>query len=293
MKSLFPICLAFFLFSNLASAQQQYTVAGENYMLNTEVEGELTLLWNIIDGEYRYFSKKENEIVELKNTHENGDYLEEYKATLQQQTTDAAMETGKLKLTLPDLREFFNDYNKQKDPNFSAEDKSVALLFRLGGFAGISNLVYTENPTNATVPQAGLELELTDAVILRRHALVFQFRQSFKSSEYEYSSSQFSMNYRFKFVKTPKLDVFINTKIVAFTHAKKEMVFIGPEPTDEPENRTVSGSNLEAPVAFGLGLDYALGNGYLTFLYSDIVAVGVDNNGEFPMDFVLGYKFNL
>lgn len=291
MKRFFPICLAYFLFSNIASAQQQYTVGGEQYVLNTEVDGALTLLWGIIDGEYRYFLKKENEIIELKNTRENGDYLEEYKTTLQQQTADASIKTDKLKLTLPDLRDFFNTYNKQKDPNFTAENKSVALIFRLGGFAGASNLVYSANPTNAFLPIAGVEVELTDAVILKRHSLVFQFRQSFKSSEYEYTSSQFSMNYRFKFIKTPKLDVFVNTKIVAYTHSQMEKMYV--DANNDLITEDVSGSNIEAPVAFGLGLDYALGNGYLTFLYSDIVALGIDNNGEFPMDFALGYKFNL
>lgn len=290
MKPFIPIFLALFLFSNICSAQEQYTVAGEEYVLNTDVEGTLTLLWGIIDGEYRYFLKKGNEIIELKNTQVSGDYQEEYKATLQQQTADASMNTDKLKLTLPDLREFFNTYNKQKDPNFTADNKKVALIFRLGGFAGVSNLVYSSNPANALLPVAGVELELTDAVMLKRHALVFQFRQSFESSEYEYTSSQVSMNYRFKFIKTPKLDVFINTKIVAYSSSKETRDF---DINGDIVTREVSGGNIEAPVAFGLGMDYALGNGYLTFMYSDIVALGIENNGEFAMDFALGYKFNL
>jgi len=36
-----------------------------------------------------------------------------------------------------------------------------------------------------------------------------------------------------------------------------------------------------------------LGNGYLFFTYNDIVGLGIDSNGEFPVDFTLGYKFNL
>ncbi|MFT5250757.1 MAG: hypothetical protein ACI93P_002500, partial [bacterium] len=41
------------------------------------------------------------------------------------------------------------------------------------------------------------------------------------------------------------------------------------------------------------GADYALGNGYLTFMYNDFVSVVQESNSEFPLDFSLGYKFNL
>ncbi len=118
MKSFLPIFVLFLTFSaGTLQAQQQYTVNSETYTLKTEVEGALTLLWNTIDGEYRYFSKKGNDIVELKNTKQNGDYQEEYKETLRQQTSDAAVSTEKVNLTLPSLRAFFVEYNKKKSAN--------------------------------------------------------------------------------------------------------------------------------------------------------------------------------
>ncbi len=293
MKSFFPIfvLLLLILSTGTLQAQQQYTIDGQTYTLNTEVEGTMTLLWNTIDGEYRYFSKKGNDIVELKNTKQNGDYQEEYKETLRQQTSDAAISTEKVNLTLPSLRAFFVEYNKKKDPNFNETEKSIDLQFRLGAFAGVSNSVYTENPTNELQAVAGIDFELIDVVKLKRHALVFRFKQTFESSEYKYSASQLSLNYRFKFVKTPKFDAFINTKFAALTFSSREYTVI-PFGGSAIVNKE-SGTDFSAPITFGLGADYKLGNGYITFNYNDIVGLSVDNNGEFPIDFTLGYKFNL
>lgn len=275
-------------------AQEQYVINGETYTLKTEVEGSLTLFWNTINGEYRYFSKKEGAIEELKNTKQNGDYQKEYKGVLEQQTSDAPVSTEKLNLTLPSLHSFFVEYNKKKDPSFDDEKESIELQFRLGLFAGISNSVYTENPENALQPIAGIDLELIDAVKLRRHALVLRFKQTFESSDYKYSASQFSLNYRFKFVKTPKFDVFVNAKFAALTFSSKEIVTHVAE-SNPPILFTskVSGTDFSAPLTFGIGADYRVGNGYITFNYNDIVGISVDSNDEFPIDFTLGYKFNL
>lgn len=296
MKSLLSIFALFFILSAATlQAQQQYTVDGQEYTLNTEVEGTLTLLWNTVEGEYRYFSKKGNDIVELKNTKQNGDYQEEYKETLRQQTSDASVSTEKVKLTLPSLHAFFVTYNKKKDPNFAETEKSIDLDFRLGAFAGVSNSVYTGNPNNALQAVAGIDFELIDAVKLKRHAMVLRFKQTFESSEYKYSASQLSLNYRFKFVKTPKFDAFINTKFAALTFSKREQTYISDAQVVPPLTYTEnsSGSDFSAPITFGLGADYKVGNGYITFNYNDIVGLSVDSNGEFPIDFTLGYKFNL
>lgn len=294
MKSLFPILALFLILSvGTLQAQQQYTVAGQTYTLNTEVEGTLTLLWNTIDGEYRYFSKKGSDIEELKNTKQNGDYQEEYKKTLEQQTSDEVVSTEKVNLTLPSLRSFFVEYNKMKDPNFSNVEESIDLQFRLGAFVGITNSVYTLNPTNELQPIAGVDLELIDNVKLRRHSIVFRFKQTFESSEYKYSASQLSLNYRFKFIKTPKFDAFINCKFASLTFSQREIEYVieSNPPVLVTDNK--SGSDFNAPVTFGLGADYKVGNGYITFNYNDIVGLNVESNDEFPVDFTLGYKFNL
>lgn len=295
MKTLLSFTLAVCFFISTATfAQQQYTVDGKQYTLQTEIEGPLTLLWNTIDGEYRYFSKKGTEILELTNTKVDGKYQEEYKATLQSQTQDAnAGDASKVKFTLPSLTSFFVSYNKLKDSNFTYESKSVDIQTRLGAYVGVSNNAYNSNPTNAIVPTLGFDLEILDEVYLRRHSVVLRFKQSFKNPDNNSTSSQLSLNYRFKFVKSEKLDVFINTKFVAYTYAKTEDLVLDST-TGVSTIVSSSGGNLNAPAAFGIGADYAVGNGFITFNYNDIVAVGVENKDDnFPVDFSLGYRFNL
>lgn len=291
MKSLLIFVFGFLFLTTSVHSQQQYTVDGNTYTLKTEVEGSLTLLWNIIDGEYRYFSKKEQEILELKNTKQEGRYQEEFREVLNKQTADVNISTEKVNLTLPSLHSFFAQYNTLRNPSFTETKKNIDLQFRLGAYIGVTNSVYTDNIDNTLQGVGGLELEMIDVVKLRRHAMVLGFRHTFESSDYKYAASQFSLNYRFKFIKTPKLDMFLNAKFATFTFFKKETIVIPFGGTAHIDK--TSGSDFNAPLTFGFGADYKFGNGYITFNYHDIVGLNVDSNKEFPIDFSLGYKFNL
>lgn len=295
MKSLLPIFICCFIFlAPSLQAQEEYNIDGKTYSLKTEVKGNLTLLWNTIDGEYRYFSKKGNDIIELKNTKANGKFQEEYKEILKEQTADTSISTEKVKLTLPSLHDYFVEYNKKRDPNFTDEKESINLKLRLGAFAGIDNSIFTANPNNALHPIAGVDLEIVDAVKLKRHAMVLRFKQTFETDDHKYSASQFSLNYRFKFIKTPKLDVYINAKFAAMTFSSvtTTLLYDGPVP-HEPWTVKSSGSDFNAPFTLGIGADYKVGNGFITFNYNDIVGLNMDSNKEFPINFSLGYKFVL
>jgi len=295
MKTLLSFAiLALCLVVTKTNAQEKYTVEGKQYSLFTEIDGPLTLLWNTIDGEYRYFSKKGDAILELRNTKIDGKFQKEYKETLTLQTSDVPLSVEDLNLTRPSLSTFFVKYNKAKDANFSHETKSIKIKTRLGVFGGVSNSIFRNNPTNALAPVAGIDFEIVDNVKLRRHSIVLRFKQTFENSETKSSSSQVSLNYRLKFIKTPKFDAFINTKFAAYTYSTREFS-IENGPANAPVTTIVkeSGGNIAAPAAFGIGADYAVGNGYITFSYNDIVALGVTSNGAFPTDFTLGYKFNL
>lgn len=287
MKHLLTTLIAIFLLALPAlHAQETYTVEGETYTLLTETEGSLTLLWNTIDDEYRYFAKKGNTVVELKNTKMEGTYQEEYKESLQVLTSDENVAVADVKLTLPDLKRFFDTYNKLKNPNYVVDDNKVQITTRLGAFAGISNNVYFINPDNTSLPQLGIEFEVTDEQMLKRHAVVLQFSQLFASDSYDFSSSQFSLNYRFKFIKSAAIDVYVNTRFVSYINISRDVDFEG-------ENFSGSGGDLRVPGSFGLGADIALGKGFITLAYTDIVSVGLENNGEFPLDLAVGYKINL
>ena len=292
MKNLLSYTLiAFLLFAGQSFAQESYTVNGEELSLKTEVDGSITLLWNIIDEEYRYFIKKGNTITELTNTKTDGHYQDEYLQVLQSNTSDEDLSEDKVKLTKESLAGYFEEYNKRKDSNFVVEENNIKLKTRLGAFAGITNAIYSDNVTNQILPTMGLEFEIVDNNKLKRHSLVFQFKQTFESSEYKYSASQFSLSYRFKFIKKEKLDVFINTKIAAYTFESIPKLVSADD--DGISTVITSEDNFSALMSFGVGADYKLGNGYLTFLYGDIVSIVEGNNGEFPVDFTIGYKFNL
>ena len=262
---------------------------GRNYTLKTEVEGTLSLLWNTIDGDYRYFSKKGNLIVELKNTKENGSYQEEYKAVLKEATSDVQIMTDDVELTLASLRNFFNEYNAKADPNYTYEKPGFHIKTRLGAFIGMSNNAYFVNPDNSFLPAFGIDFELVDEVQAKKHAIVIQYRQLIENSDYKFNSSQFSLNYRFKFIKSDRFDAFVNFKWAALTT-------ISSRSEEIPDTDLIvglsTGTEFQIPAALGLGFDYAIGNGYLTCSFNDFVAA-IDDNGEFPMEFTLGYKFNL
>ncbi|GGD90577.1 hypothetical protein [Planktosalinus lacus] len=280
------LILCTFLFTAGAFAQQNYTVNGNTYSLKTEVEGPITLLWNVIDNEYRYFAKKGNEIIELKNTRINGKYQEEYKATLRQLTTDHPVDPSKTNITLPGLRAYINQYNTLADPNFEEKTTQFELETRLGVFAGISNNTSTTNPENVFAPLAGLEFEITDNVVLKRHSIVLQFRHSFKADEYDLTFSQIALNYRFKFIYSEKIAVFAQAKLFTLT-------FSTLDENNAEGLEDLKNTSLNAPLGLGLGMDYKLGNGYLTLGVNDLVSPGIDANDEFSMDVTLGYKFSL
>ncbi|MDQ7915955.1 hypothetical protein RBU60_00055 [Mesonia sp. MT50] len=156
MKSLFTIFITLFVF-NLSSAQKNHTYQGDTYSLIKTVDGELVLLYNIIDGRYRYFIAKNGELEELLNTKVDGEYKREYQATLQNFTSDKDIPTDRINLTLASLKEFTIQYYTLKDKSFEDLESKRDYNFRLGFFGGISNIIYTANPTNETASLLGAE----------------------------------------------------------------------------------------------------------------------------------------
>lgn len=288
MKPFLSVFICCFLyFTPSLHAQSDYEVDGKTYSLKTEVKGELELLWNTIDGEYRYFLKKGDYIVELTDTKKDNRYQEEYKKVLEEQTVDAPVSTRKTKLNLSGLRHFFVKYNTLRDPNFVDEKESTQLQLLLGGYLGATNSVHTENAHNEVQPVIGVELELVDPIKLKRHVAVIDLRHTFKGNDNPYSATQASMNYRFKFIKTEKFETYIGVKFAAFTYFNTEFV------NSEGKIISDSGSSFSSPITFGIGAGYKLGKGYITFGYHDIVGLNVETNDEFPIDFSMGYKFRL
>lgn len=284
-----------FLFLVLSSvsmkAQEQIDVNGKIYTVFAEANGAIDLLYNKLDGEFRYLARKGNSITELKNTKKNGEYQEEYRTDIKMLTADENLAVEDVNLTVPSLKEFFDKYNALKDPNYAAKDYNVKLITRLGAFAGVTNNVYFLNPENKLAPQIGIDFELASEKLLKRHAVIVQFVQQFASSDYDFSFTEFSLNYRFKFIKSQKFDVFVNTKFASYVHISRDITVINDNGT--VDTFSGNGGDLRVPGSFGLGADIALGKGYLTLNYNDIVSLGLENNGEFPVNLTVGYKVGL
>lgn len=286
MKTSFLVIITLLFSITITAQTDTYTVNGTSYELKKEVEGTLTLLWNTIDRDYRYFVEKDGVITELTNTKKDGKYQEEYKTSLASLTSGSNLSTKKVNLTLGSLRNFFNTYNSKVDSTYEANSFMTKPEFRLGGFLGITNSVFTSNPNNRTNLQLGAEFEILDPKSLPRHAAIVQYKQTLSNDNYDYSAAQFSLNYRYKFIKLPKVDFYINTKLITYTSFTTEVIQDGSSIIEAD-----SGSNFQAPLLFGLGADIPIGKGFLFIQYQDAVGVFIENNGEFPTDVSAGYKF--
>lgn len=293
MKPLLTLLIALFLF-NLSNAQENYSYQGKEYSLIKTVDGELDLLYNIIDGEYRYFISRNENLEELINTKENGKYAEQYKTTLQTFANDENISTQRVNLTLSSLQEFIITYNTLKDDDFEDPRKQISVNSRLGFFGGITNLVYTANPGNETAPLLGAEWEIYSDETLKRHSAFVQFRYVFESEEYKYSEAQFSLNYRFKIINLSDFHFYVDTEFINLNFYNENYIIIDTENPLNNEEINRKDSELNFPISFGAGVAYKITpHGFLTFSYNDVVSLAEDTNGEFPIDFTLGYKFKM
>lgn len=293
MKSTIAFFCALFLCAYALTAQtKSYTVDGTTYELRTEVEGSLNLLWNVFDQEFRYFIEKDGTVTPLLNTKTETGYQEEYKRVLAQLTNGAETSTRKIRLTLASLKRFVNAYNKQVDPNFKQEELLTNLEYRIGVLGGVTNNIFTANPTNQSTGQIGIEFEFYDPLTLPSHALIAQYKQTFSSSDFDFSFSQFSINYRYKFIKTSIVSVFLNTKIATLTFSRSgESTFM--ENGETFTRQSGSNTSFQGALIFGLGADIKLGKGWITLNYNDAYSFIIDDNGEFPVDLTIGYRFKI
>jgi len=291
MKKLI-ITLSLLLFCFSGFSQESYTINGDTLQLKTEVDGKLDLLWNIIDGKYRYFVKTEdNNVQELVNTKpDDSKFQEEYKQVLSNLTGQS---TKDVDLTLFSLKEFIKAYNESAT-NVSYDDDKAYLALRLGFFGGLTNSPFVGNPDNTTVPFFGTELEFFEQSDMPRHAGFLGIRHAIDNDDFPYSETQISLGYRFRFINKPKFNIYGNVKLVTYSFSNSEFTF---EDSDNPGTfitEKESESTFDAPLIFGLGADIKISeNSFITLTYAEIFAAFLDLEADFPVDFAIGYKFNL
>jgi hypothetical protein len=284
-KIIFVFC--FFLRITSLDAQETYTVQGETLQLKTEVDGQLDLLWNTVNGRYRSFVRTNDDtITELVNTRdENRHYQEEYKTTLQNLTGIPPL---KVNFTLVDLKAFIDDYNISQDSSYQSSVYNAKLQLRLGVFGGITNSPFIGNPNNAKSPQFGVELELLDGNRIKRHALFMQLRHVLETDDFKYSTTELALGYRFRVINARSFSLYGQSKFATLNFLKNTV----PGANDVPVeiNETV----VDIPLTFGIGADIRLtDSSYITINYNELFAVLVENNGNFSTNITLGYKFNL
>ena len=293
MKKLGLILLLFCTVS-VSFSQKQYNVDGESYKLKTEVKGPLDLLWNVIDGNYRYFVEKDGRIQELTNTKgSSGSYQEEYINILKKFTGNTNIDSNKIKLTLPSLRDFVNQYNASVDNNYVISQDKIELKSRLGLFAGITNNPFVDNPDNLTSPLFGAELELYDDNIAKRHAAFLQFTHILENDKLKYSTSEIALGYRFRFIYSEKFNMHANLKLVTLSFSNSTLTYLDEDLMQEVSEEK-SATSFDAPVIFGLGADLKVGkNSFVTFYYNEIFSLSLENQGNFSTNIALGYKVKL
>lgn len=273
------------------AAQQTFIIEGDTLQLQREVKGSLSLFWNQEDTKYRYFVQKENRMVELRDSLINGKL--QYREQLAKLTSDTEIRTDDVKFLLYSLKHFVNSYNALVQEDYEFNEASTNIKQRLGLFVGLSNNKYTENPENIISPIVGLEYEFYDPNLAPRHSAFLQLRQSFKREEYRYSSTQLSINYRFKALYFKGWDLHIDTELATFLYSE-DKVRIKDDSGEVVAIKDDSGFSFTAPFSFGIGSDIRItDNSFISLGYNDIFAIALDGNDSFPVDFTVGLKYNL
>ena len=291
LKNKLSLIIFLVFLSTSSFGQEVFIIEGDTLNLRREVKGTLSLYYSEKAPDLRYFVQKGKRMVELLEEKTEG--TPKYKLQLEELTSDANMEVTDVKFELYSLKHFTNLYNAKVQADYEYNASTDNIRMRLGLFTGISNNKYTDNPENILAPVFGLEFEIYDPNLAPRHSAFLQLRQSFKRDQFRYTSTQLSINYRFKIIRLPRMDFHIDTELanLMYSISETEVTNDAGEITEIQEDR---GFSFTAPLSFGVGSDIRVTeNGYISLGYNDIVSIVLDGNGHFPVDFTIGYKYNL
>ncbi|MCF7568317.1 hypothetical protein L3X37_08065 [Sabulilitoribacter arenilitoris] len=286
-KILFFLVLTACSFS--VAAQQQYTINGKTLKLKTAVKGNLNLLWNSIDKQFRYFVKTSNgNIFELVNTKDSSNnYKEEYKTQLSEFSKKLNVSVNDLKFTLNDLTQFFKHYNTAIGDSAYLDEKPT-LKTRLGFYGGLTNHPLVNNSNNTKVPFFGAELEAISSLEDSRHASFFSIEHALDNDDFKYSTTQLALGYRYRFIKKSSFNIYGNVLVATYNFSKSTIALTSTT------NEVVKNSTFKIPFAFGLGADIKVSKrGFITLAYNELFAIFVEKSSNFPVNFAIGYKLNL
>ena len=292
MEKIRVFLFSFLMFTAAAlSAQETYIIEGDTLQLTREVRGPLSLFWNETGNKFRYFVQKKDRMVEL--FEEPVGTKPGFREQLEELTDDAVIKTHEVKFVLYSLRHFVNSYNALIEEDYLFNDATADIQKRIGLFVGLSNNIYTENRNNVLAPVVGGEFEFFDPNLAPRHAAFVHLRHSFSQDEYHYNSTQLSLNYRFRALYFDGFDLHIDAELATFLYSEGQLDVYN-DAGEIVAIKEETGFSFTAPFSFGIGSDIQITeNGFITLSYNDIFSLVLDGNGNFPVDFTVGYKYSL
>jgi hypothetical protein len=281
----FKVLIVFIFFATgTLSAQINTEIDGNTVLLKKATDGKLDLYYCFFQRQYYFFIVKEDgSLMALKEDPQEPEY---YKTRLSELT--GGFETKRpLSYDLSSLQNYINDYHRSLNPDYQPYKIPAKIGWYATLFAGITNSPFVSNPDNISNPLAQMEIEFSENVPAPRHTGIFQLRHTFKTKDFDYRSTELSLGYRYRFLRKEGFSVFAQVKAVTFSFSEVNFM-------EEDEELTIERTAFDAPFVFGIGADLKIGrNSYLTFIYSELFALFTENQGNFPLDFAIGYKLKL
>lgn len=276
LLSLFSVCLG--------SAQVITEIESTPVELRKATDGTLDLYYGLFQRQYYFYVQTEaGVLVALEEHPESSNF---FKTKLSQLTSGYGIPDS-LDYELKSIQNYINAYNQSIDPNYKAYKLPAKIAWHATIFGGMTNNPFVSNDDNVLNPFLQLEFEFSENIIAPRHTGFFQVRYSFPSDKFDYQSTELSLGYRFRFLRKERFNVFAQVRAVSFNSSEVTLV-------QELSEVTIERSAFDAPFVFGVGADFKLGKkSYITFIYSELFAIFTENQGNFPLDFAIGYKLKL
>lgn len=268
-----------------------FVIEGDTLTLTAEVRGELSLFWNENTENPRFFARKGDQMLELKDSLSSG--RPQYQIDLARIAGDQDDSVLDLEFSLASLGAFFRSYNEEVRQLRAEKESRRVFASRIGFFTGLSNNVYAENPDNVLAPLVGVEFEMFNPQFSWRHSAVLDLEQSFKQEGYRYTATQLSLSYRYRFLQLNRLQIYVDATLGRLLYERDEYQVLD-EQGEVLALRDDSEIKLQAPLSLGFGADYQVTQkGYITFGYNEVVSATLDSNGSFPIDITVGYRYQL
>ncbi|MBJ6367753.1 hypothetical protein [Snuella sedimenti] len=286
MKTIFSLLCALLISPLYCSAQETYTVNGEQLLLKTEVKGALSLLSYRNKDQSRFFIKdKSNDIIELIHPRDGGNT---YKKTLESLTQGKNMSAQLVGFGRYSLKQFVKAYNSNGHRKYAYTDERVQAQLRIGIYSGVTNHPFIDTPRQVSAALFGAILEVYEKNSAARQSGYISIEQALGNVNMGYASTQFGLGYRFRYIKNSWFNEYLNLQLANFTFSNRTFE------SSNDENKHEKRASFSVPLVFGLGMDIKVGDtSFITLNYNEIFAVFADYHNSFPVNFIIGYKFNL